>query len=182
MWPYTLHDTNFLQYSSRVLLWCDNVYLWRFINFGHTLVECETKFLNAAWQLQATIWYRLLGQRKIVTLFMTMSMATLSCLISELCLSLTLRSCGVSVQTTFPLEYPVYAINRTIFFTNKMVLVWDSGILCGNVVIAFNPVVPKVGKIIPGDNIWCLGVMQNQNRDVILYYERSLRNIEGNKT
>ena len=25
-----LHDTNFLQYSRRVLLWCDDIYLWRF--------------------------------------------------------------------------------------------------------------------------------------------------------
>lgn len=35
---------------------------------SHTLVKCQTKFLNAAWQLQATIKYPLLNQRKIVTL------------------------------------------------------------------------------------------------------------------
>jgi len=39
------------------------------LHLSHTLVECETKFLNATWQLQATtIRCRLLGHRKIVTL------------------------------------------------------------------------------------------------------------------
>jgi len=38
------------------------------LHLSHTVVECETEFLNAAWQLQATIGCRLLGQKKIVTL------------------------------------------------------------------------------------------------------------------
>jgi len=33
-----------------------------------TLVECETKFFDAAWQLQATVRWRLLGQKQIVAL------------------------------------------------------------------------------------------------------------------
>jgi len=38
------------------------------LHLSHTLVEYETKFLNAAWQLQATIRRLLLGQMKIGTL------------------------------------------------------------------------------------------------------------------
>jgi len=34
------------------------------LHLSHTLVECETKFWNAAWQLLATIWCQLLNQRK----------------------------------------------------------------------------------------------------------------------
>jgi len=33
------------------------------LHLSHTLVECETKFFNAAWQLQATIRCWLLGQK-----------------------------------------------------------------------------------------------------------------------
>ena len=58
-----LHDTSFLQYSRRVL-WCDNVYLWRFNCTWATLLQnVRLKFLNAAWQLQVTIQCRLLGQK-----------------------------------------------------------------------------------------------------------------------
>jgi len=40
------------------------------LHLGHIRIECETKFLNAAWQLQAAMRcrLRLLGQRKIATL------------------------------------------------------------------------------------------------------------------
>jgi len=38
------------------------------LHLSHTPIECETKFLNSVWQLQATMRYRLLCQRKIVTL------------------------------------------------------------------------------------------------------------------
>jgi len=34
------------------------------LHLSHTIVECENKFLNAAWQLQTTIRRRPLGQRK----------------------------------------------------------------------------------------------------------------------
>jgi len=34
------------------------------LHLSHTLVECETKFLNAAWQLQASIRCRSLGQER----------------------------------------------------------------------------------------------------------------------
>jgi len=47
-------------------------------------------------------------------------MATLSCLISEPCLLLTLSGAeclSLQIKVTFLLEYPVYAINRTMFFT-----------------------------------------------------------------
>jgi len=52
------------------------------------------------------------------------------------------------IEITFLLKYPVYAINRATFFLVWMV--WDSGILCENAVIALNPVVAKVGLITPG--------------------------------
>jgi len=38
------------------------------MHLSHILGECETRFSNAAWLLQATIWCRLLDQRKIATL------------------------------------------------------------------------------------------------------------------
>ena len=38
------------------------------LHLSHTLVEGEIKFLNGAWQLQATTRCRLLGQRKIADL------------------------------------------------------------------------------------------------------------------
>ena len=38
------------------------------LQLRHTIVECENKLLNAAWQLQTTIRCRPLGQRKIVIL------------------------------------------------------------------------------------------------------------------
>jgi len=85
-----LHDTHFstvLPPCSSVVRRC--VFTTIQLHLSHTLVECETKFLNAAWQLQATIRCRLLGQRKIVTLLSAIPMATLSCLISEPCRSLT---------------------------------------------------------------------------------------------
>jgi len=45
--------------------------------------------------------------------FLAIPVATLSCLISEPCLSLTLSGC--SSPQIFLSEYPVYAINRTMF-------------------------------------------------------------------
>ena len=36
------------------------------------------------------------------------------------------------------MQYPVYAINRTMFFTYEWFRFWDSGILCENAVVALN--------------------------------------------
>jgi len=93
-----LNDTHFstvLPPYSSVMRRC--VFTAIQLHLSHTLLECETKFLNAAWQLQATIRCRLLSQRKIVTLLSAIPMATLSCLISGPCRSLTLKCRGVSV-------------------------------------------------------------------------------------
>jgi len=38
------------------------------LHLSYTLVERETELLNAAWQLHATMPYRLLSQRNILTL------------------------------------------------------------------------------------------------------------------
>ena len=43
------------------------------------------------------------------------------------------------MKITFLFEYPVYAINRTMFFT-WMVLVWDFELLCENAVMAFTDI------------------------------------------
>ena len=91
------------------------------LHLSHTLVECETKFLNAAWQLQATIrcWLWLLGQRKVVTLLSGHPNGDTQLLISEPRLALTLsgaRCLTLQIKITFLLDYPVYAINRTMFF------------------------------------------------------------------
>jgi len=44
-------------------------------------------------------------------------------------------------------------------------------------------VVPKLGvNYPPGVICDSSGVTRNENHNVVLYYERSLRNIEGNKT
>ena len=51
---------------SSVMRWC--IFMAVQLHLSHTHVKCEIKLLNAAWQLQATVRYRLLGQRKIVTL------------------------------------------------------------------------------------------------------------------
>jgi len=95
------------------------------LHLSHTLVECETKVLIADWQLQATIQCRLLGQRKIVILLSghldgdtqllnlgTASFTHIKAARSK-CLSL-------QIKKTFLFEYPVNAINLTIFFTYKL--------------------------------------------------------------
>ena len=47
----------------------------------------------------------------------------------------------------------------------------------------FKSVDPKLGVNYPlGIICHSLGVTRNQNHNVVLYYEQSLRNIEGNKT
>ena len=95
-------------------------------DLSHNRVECETKFLNAAWQLQITIWRRLLGQRKSNFYFLAIPMATFSCLISEPCHAPTLcgayKCLSLEIKTTFLLQYPVYAINRTTFFKYECIL------------------------------------------------------------
>jgi len=40
------------------------IYIKIQLHLSHTIVECENKFSNTAWQLQTTIRRRLLGQRK----------------------------------------------------------------------------------------------------------------------
>ena len=42
------------------------------------------------------------------------------------------------INITYLLQYPVYAINRTMFFTYEWFRFWDSGILCENAVVALN--------------------------------------------
>ena len=82
-------------------------------------VECETKLLNAAWQLQATIRCRLLGQRKIVTLLCGHPKGDTQLLnIGTVSFTHTKRSTWLRLQikVTFLLECPVYAINRTSVF------------------------------------------------------------------
>jgi len=65
---------------------------------------------------------------------------------------------------TLLLKYPVCAINRAIFSRLNGLAQW----------------LPKSGKLPPGVICDFWGVPRTQN--VVLYYERSLRNIKGNKT
>jgi len=57
-----LHDNDFLLLPcSSVLQRC--LFMTIQLHLHHTLVECETMFLNVAWQPQVTIRMQLLGQR-----------------------------------------------------------------------------------------------------------------------
>jgi len=113
------------------------------LHLSHTVVECENKFLNMAWQLQTTIRRRLLGQKRVTLLSghpngdtQLLNLGTVSFA------HIKAARNNPKIKTTFLLKYPVCAINRT----NRIFqMVCDFGILCENAVIAFNPVVAKVG-------------------------------------
>ena len=68
------------------------------------------------------------------------------------------------IEITFLLTYPVCAINLLFFSRLNGLTQW----------------LPKWGKLSPGVMCDFLEVPRNQN--VVLCYERSLRNIKGNKT
>jgi len=56
-----------LTFYSAPAVFCDATTYVMFmtiqLHLSHTLVECETKFLNVAWQLQATMRCRIIGQK-----------------------------------------------------------------------------------------------------------------------
>jgi len=89
---------------------------------SHAIVERENKFANAAWQLQATIRCPLLGQRKSVTLLsghpngdtQLLNIGTVS---FTHIMAARSKYLSLQIKITFPLECPVYAINRTMFLT-----------------------------------------------------------------
>jgi len=67
------------------------------LHLSRTIVECENKFLNAAWQLQTTIRRRLLGQRKSSFAFWPSQWRYSAALIPEPRLLLTLKRRGINV-------------------------------------------------------------------------------------
>jgi len=100
------------------------------LHLSHTIVECQNKFLNAAWQLQTTARRRLLGQRKGNFAFWPSqwrySAANLGT-VSFTHVKATRNKClNLKIKITFLWKYPVCAINRATSFTFE----W------------FNPVVP----------------------------------------
>jgi len=105
------------------------------LHLNHTLVECETKLLIVAWQLQATIRCRLLGQRTIVTWLSDHPNGDTQLLnLGTVCLSLTLKRPDPARQAKLSGPQPLYQIVVTEWPTCSGIIFYESSLLAASCV------------------------------------------------
>jgi len=117
-----LHGTNFLQYSRRVFLWCDNVYLWKFNCTWATLLL----YVRISFWIQIGSYippYDVdFSAKERVSLLSghpngDIQLLNLGC-VSFAHIKATRNQClNPKIKITFLLKYPVCAINRATFFS-----------------------------------------------------------------